>query len=324
MIPPAGRDVRCDSCGTVWFERPTPETAVVETVELAPGEVALIPGTRAIAKALPQLPSWAGFRSGRADERAPVPLMVARLRDAVDLKRAAAFAKALPLDAMARGLADTWTDFLTIERRREAPQAPLLLISPGDAAAQKVRARVRGRALNRLTPRRSVAWAAWVLAVFALLQHTVIDPARLHDLWPRTERVYAWFGAPEAAAIQVTDVSSRYAVSLHGPVLEVRGTVRNDGAAPVVPHLRLTAADLPGADAATAAVPEVPPGGTRPFVLRAQLPAGVPTETLVLHADAQPIAAPLAAPARLAGGLPPGRAIRSSAGIDLLAAARKD
>ncbi|MEM9233160.1 MAG: hypothetical protein AAGA69_02850, partial [Pseudomonadota bacterium] len=173
---------------------------------------------------------------------------------------------------------------------RQAPdQEPL---NEGTTAALKFRERIRARERNRLTPMRCVGWSAWVLAAVSLVV-VLGDRDLMERTWPKSADAYAiLLGAPEIpATLQLENVTTRYALSLEGPVLEIRGTVVNVGEAPVLPLLELSVDGQPVVAQEAVAISEVsvPVRGERPFVVRAMVPEGSSRADIRLSAGEQTV-----------------------------------
>lgn len=150
-------------------------------------------------------------------------------------------------------------------------------LNQGMDAALKFRDRIRARERNRLTPLRRLGWSVWIMMV-AAIGVALSDRELMEAVWPDTTRAYARvFGAPEnPAALELKGVSTRYAQSFEGPVLEIRGTVVNAGTIPALPllELRVDGEVLADYQAVSLSDVTVPVRGERPFVVRAMVPEG--------------------------------------------------
>ncbi len=164
-------------------------------------------------------------------------------------------------------------DFPTGQRqRRRAPRT-------GADAAAAFRHRARVQAVNRLTPVRAAGWALWAGTLAAVAIGLGTFRPQIEEMWPRASFAYAAvLGVPAAQpGLRVVDVESRYALSTHGPVLELRGRVVNDAQEQKLPALWFVADGPNGAltkePVHLTDVP-LPRGGERPFIIRAQIPEG--------------------------------------------------
>lgn len=171
-------------------------------------------------------------------------------------------------------------------------------LNDGTDATLKYRERIRARERNRLTPMRRLGWSLWILALSAVTVN-ICDRDLMEELWPQSGKLYAaLFGARDVTApLELKNVTTRYAQSIEGPVLEIRGTVINSGATPVMPLLELSVDGEVLADYGAVSLSEVtvPVRGERPFVVRAMLPEGT------ARADIRMLAGAPAQPAETGG-----------------------
>lgn len=160
--------------------------------------------------------------------------------------------------------------------------------TPGSKAAARFRARARSRARNRLTPTRIFGWVLWASSAASIAVVAVTQQAWVQDQWPRTARAYDWFTPDVGPEVTLADVRTRYAESPAGPILELRGTLINESAAPILPHLSLTTQAKVGEDqvqSISISHAPVPSRGERPFVIRAKLPEGTVRAQLAYAPD---------------------------------------
>ncbi|MGV6819891.1 MAG: zinc-ribbon domain-containing protein [Parvularcula sp.] len=148
-------------------------------------------------------------------------------------------------------------------------------VPPGNAAAQAFRHRAKAHYRNRLTPGRSVGWIAYAASVAVLSVGFFTFQKPIEEAFPASAKIYARLTPAPERPLSVSGLSTRYVQSLSGPVLEIRGTVENSGQEAVIPAMALTAVtpsgDMPR-PLSISSTP-LPSGGSRPFVVRAQLPA---------------------------------------------------
>lgn len=156
-------------------------------------------------------------------------------------------------------------------------------VPPGNKAAQNFRDQSRERDRNRLTPLRVAGWGAWAAGIAATGHLILTDRALVETVFPPSATLYARLSAPEPAAMQLTDIATRYVESTVGPVLEIRGTVVNQGDDQSVPTFELAATGAAGTQRQPLAMSDVPlpSGASRPFIVRAQVPEG--TDQAALH-----------------------------------------
>lgn len=158
-----------------------------------------------------------------------------------------------------------WRD--SRDRARAAP--------PGNAAAQAFRHRARTHYRNRLTPLRALGWLAYAASVAILSVGFFAFQRPIEAAFPASSKIYARLIPTPEGPLSVRGLSTRYVQSLSGPVLEIRGTVENKGRDAVIPAMALTAVTPAGEVPRPVSISTtpLPSGGSRPFVVRAQLPA---------------------------------------------------
>ncbi|WOI53644.1 zinc-ribbon domain-containing protein [Parvularcula sp. LCG005] len=314
-IPPEGRDVHCASCGAVWFERGVvADTLDIEReeqmarhlaqraeVELAEQILSALAPRQGVQAALATSEASIGDATSKADDQsaateasetaqpaAPREQEGSRTALAIEDKRSVSApvpsSKAITIDMprtpasaeqrsaielVQYALKRRWR----IGRRRRPSQRD---IPPGQAAAERFRAQIRARNLNRMTPLRAIGWSAWAATIVVTLGVLTQFREPVQSVWPRLSNAYALFEPTPVSPVRLSDVKARYAQSTHGPVLELRGTLINEGKEDILPELKLASLDNGRTFSSPVRVSSVPipRGGERPFVIRAQVPAG--------------------------------------------------
>lgn len=327
-IPPGGREVACSACGCTWFEQGLVAELIDALAALDDPMVAL--GLAAPADAEPEVsarPAMAALSPPDAMTIAPPGSPVARI--AAEILAPAALAQmssaqmsgvAMPAGPLAstaltirpaapvvdldlsavRGAQPfgLWARWRAHRKAQAARQAPRAHISPGDVAAAAFRARQREAARNRLTPLRALGWTAWAATAAALALAVNVEQATVLRYFPEAASLYARLGPAEPTpTLALAGLQQRFAQSLHGPVLELRGVLINTADEPLPPALELTLDGPAGAVTQRVAISDVPipTGGERPFIVRAQVPAAT-ERAIVRVADGS-----AAAPARTDG-----------------------
>ncbi|MBB4658592.1 zinc-ribbon domain-containing protein [Parvularcula dongshanensis] len=305
-IPPGGREVRCSSCEKVWFERGqiaqviAAGAAAADVAPAAPvvrfGDEAL--PSQTVIDALYDGPARQGARAAEADD-APqdspargqqqalaivyaAPPTVARPAAAPnDPVPPAGEAMRILLRSLAQqvapavgGLARSVRILLAALRPAARTERPV----PKDEATRRARGAMRTKAANAMTPARFFGWTLLAATVASLTYVVVAAPDRVQSVFPPAGNLYAYLRPPAAApALSVEAALGRYALSDQGPAVSITGVVRNDGLDETFPRLVLTATGPAGSEAQVVPLPAVPlpPGGERPFAVRALLPEGV-------------------------------------------------
>lgn len=308
-IPPEGRDVSCSACGTVWFEpgaasdllqSASPSRAdfevaaeIVDRVwQGAALDTDLAAPPEPIATVAPgpldaRLPATTHHHAQTPPQTLPVPVTAARSSfGPEDPRPAPAPAQAqrpsggYVLRSVATSAARVFGSAVDAVKARVATDRADS--NPGHAAASKMRARVRYQVSNRLTPARLAGWSAWAMSV-ALFAALVGERDQIAASWPRAGALYERIWAKEGPTLVLTDVVSRHALSVDGPVLEVSGLVRNGGSVSQVPAVTLAVAGHSGREVRRPVrLSDAPlsPGDSRPFVIRAALPAAAVSASL--------------------------------------------
>lgn len=329
-IPPEGRDVRCASCGEVWYEY----GVTAEVLEETPGVTASISQEQldSVLAGSVHGPDMTSdivddvFASDLIESESPgggepyfddddilppeypfekiAPKQLAapqsRYEDAeppvytVPMQRDRIAGAVEEVTVRVRGQLETWwaqfQEWREVRRQEEAEPLP-----PGHQAAEQFRARVRAKQRNRMTPLRFLGWLSWVGSICGVVALIVLEREEIQAAWPATENFYALFeGAPSTPSIQIAGISSRYAESFDGPVLELRGQLINTGNDPVLPALELSAvgATEPFSERVTVTDVPIPKGGERPFIIRAQIPDGTRQAAIRVHAGDDDLRAP--------------------------------
>lgn len=314
-LPAGGREVECSACGTVWFEHGRMAHAVnagaagadvaavwpadvwsdvIDADFQAVGPSEARPAPAAAERDADPAPSPARDQQTALTVAYGVPAEGAEPQPATmpdDAAREAARLLALAAAARAKALRDRvlvlaghalGTVLHTVNRWRRRDGAAVHA-SPGDAAARATRARMRAKAANALTPARAAGWLLWCAAAAGVVLLMTAGRDVLQSAFPPAAKIYA-LGTPlpAAAGLKVTGDLKTYAMSSEGPAVLVAGTISNDGRSAMVPVLTMTVATPDGPAAQRVAIPPValPPGGERPFAVRALMPAGASGLTL--------------------------------------------
>ena len=302
-IPPEGREVACAECGSVWFERGVEATRralgaggadvagvpaqadrpagaqgdVIDADYAAVGDTAPRPAP-ATQAALPvaspararQAVLAAAFAEASGDEP-DAQEAVRVLRGVARRRLTAARETALAGLGIALGTA------LHVAARLRGKPPPERFATPGDLAARATRDRMRAAAANRMTPGRALGWTAWASASAALAFALVFEGPLVRAVFPPSAGLYALRAPPAAPpGLTVEAALGAYALSTQGPAVTVTGRVINAGGADAVPRVTLVATTRDGTEAQDVPLPQValPPGGERPFALRALVPDG--------------------------------------------------
>lgn len=298
-LPPGGREVECSTCGCVWFERGAMARAAAvgaagadvayagdfAYAEVIEAEFQAVGGTE--PRPLPQTaPIGADPQPSpaRAQQTALAVAYVPAVRPASDEAEAMRLLAAAATRRL-RALRDAGLTALGFAlgttlhaaaklRGRDAPRHPQ---TPGDAAARATRARMQARAANAMTPARALGWTAWTGTAASLAFVLTAKADAVREAFPPAANLYAMVATPPAPpGLRVRAELETYAVSSQGPAVMVAGVVVNAGAAEAVPQLTMTVATPQGPSAQAVALPAValPPGGERPFAVRALVPEG--------------------------------------------------
>ena len=302
-LPPGGREVECSACGTVWFERGAMAAAVAagaRGADVAGWDVidaefeAVEPSGSRPERPKPEAASPDAEPAPSPAREQQTALAVAYLPpDAVTPERqtesdAAREAARLLAGAARARLRSSRDRALTLAgiglgtlihltgrfRRTSAAPQP---VTPGDAAARETRARMRARAVNALTPARALAWLLWASVLGTAVFAVTTKRDAVEAVFPPAANLYALISPPDAPrGLTVRAELRAYAVSSQGPAVMVSGLVANEGASAFVPLVTLTAETGEGREAQVLPLPRValPPGGERPFAVRALVPEG--------------------------------------------------
>ena len=304
-LPPGGREVECSSCGAVWFERGMMAQAVnagaaAADLAMPVWDEVIDAEFKAVGATEPRpAPEPA------ADDAAPAPSPARDQQTALtvaygvsaaqstprhdpsgeEAAKEAARLAALAVSDVLRRLRDsalamagfalgTAHHVLARLRGRPAPERPA---TPGDAAANATRARMRAKAVNALTPARMVGWVAWTVVAGLIVFAVALKGDVVQRVFPPSAKLYSLMGPPPAAdGLTVTGGLDAYAVSSQGPAVMVSGVVANRGRADAVPLVTMTIETPDGPVSQAVSLPQVPlpPGGERPFAVRALVPPG--------------------------------------------------
>lgn len=150
-----------------------------------------------------------------------------------------------------------------------------------EKALKKARRRAEYRDKNRMTPLRAFGWSAWVAAVAGTIYAVVAYRDEIVKIAPSTADAYAVVGIeanPYGLAIE--DVRHRLAMSTGGAMIEITGSLKNDGDAVVeAPLLQAEAlgprGELLSRWTFTPSQAEVLNGASIDFSTRAPAPEGV-------------------------------------------------
>ena len=294
-LPPGGREVACSACGAVWFERGAMARAAAAG---AAGADVVFPGgdvieaefqpvgvTEPRPAPVPAEPDALPAPSPAKAQQTALTIAYEPVADDEEVAREAVRILAEAGQAKLRRARDRvigaagallGTALSAWSRRRD--QAAPKPATPGEAAARATRARMQARAVNAMTPGRALGWAVWAMASATVLFVLVAKPAQVQAVFPPSQKLYGAFAEPTAApGLRVGGTLRTYAVSSQGPAVMVAGVVSNDGAAALVPVVTMTVEGPDGATSQPVALPAValPPGGERPFAVRALVPEGV-------------------------------------------------
>lgn len=307
-IPPEGREVRCSACGSVWHEHGieaelldnneaslddssstlkslakmleahgvTPEMTLSEIEHF--GEAPPTPPPRPAAK-FNRSPKAIAPNRAMVISPPSATLPALASKHASDSTADAGSASTQDSRPASRALVDRikmqWSSWR--EARDQAKAVP-----PGNAAARAFRERAQMQARNRLTPVRAAGWVLWAGTAAILAWGGMTQVERVQSAFPASENLYARLMPAPQSPLAIVDLTTRYVESIAGPVLEISGTVINEGHRAEVPTLELLALDQDGAVPQPVSISPVPlpKGGTRPFVVRAQMPEGTTRASL--------------------------------------------
>ena len=161
----------------------------------------------------------------------------------------------------------------TATRREEEP-------TPQEKIVTNYRRKLRWQMKNRMTPLRLMSWVLFASVIPGLLFAGHKYRTDIMDRVPRTTALYAMIGLAPVSEVELIDVSHRYAMSDGGPVIELRGVIRNNGDQPLLaPQVSVGAYNWTGRKIDNWIV-DIPvralqPGMETPFIARAQAPVGV-------------------------------------------------
>ena len=100
-----------------------------------------------------------------------------------------------------------------------------------ERAMRKARRRAEAREKNRLTPWRAFGWSAWVAAVAGAAYAVVAYRDEIVKAAPTAADAYAVVGIEtDPYGLKIENVSHRLAMSTGGPMIEITGALRNQGA----------------------------------------------------------------------------------------------
>lgn len=105
-----------------------------------------------------------------------------------------------------------------------------------ERAIRKARRRAEAREKNRLTPWRALGWATLAVVfsgsafAFYLFRNDIVA------IWPKAAGAYAVVGVDASPyGLQIENVDHRFTMSTNGPMIEITGRLRNDGAGEAAP-----------------------------------------------------------------------------------------
>jgi predicted Zn finger-like uncharacterized protein len=150
-----------------------------------------------------------------------------------------------------------------------------------ERAVRTARRRAEAREKNRLTPLRAFGWSAWLAAVAGAAYALVVYRDDIVKIAPSAADAYAVIGIEaDPYGLKIDNVRHRLAMSTGGPMIEISGSLRNDGKVAVAAPLLQAEALGPRGEllsrwtfAPSAA--EVAGVGAVEFVTRAPAPEGV-------------------------------------------------
>jgi hypothetical protein len=103
-----------------------------------------------------------------------------------------------------------------------------------EKAVRKARRRAESRDKNRLTPWRAFGWSAWVAAVAGAAYAVVAYRDEIVKVAPSAAEAYAVVGIEtDPFGLKIENVRHRLAMSTNGPVIEITGSLRNQGVAAI-------------------------------------------------------------------------------------------
>ena len=310
-LPPGGREVACSACGCVWFERgrlaraaagacaadvayaPAPETEVIEAEYETVGETRERPAAPAAIAAPDDAaphpsPARAQQTTLTVAYAAPQASEAEATRLAAELLSQAAASRLRRLRDAGLTLAGTALGtLLHVTARLRGRPAPVRPTTPGDAAARDTRAKMRARAANAMTPARALGWTAWAGISTALVLALTMRAETVQALFPPAATLYALVTPPSAPpGLRVQGALGAFAMSSQGPAVTLTGAVVNEGDRDAVPQVTMTVQTPDGPLAQPVALPPValPPGGERPFTVRALVPEGSTAVALTVTA----------------------------------------
>ncbi|MEE9328994.1 MAG: zinc-ribbon domain-containing protein [Parvularculaceae bacterium] len=153
-------------------------------------------------------------------------------------------------------------------------------ITPQEKIVTNYRRKLRWQMKNRMTPLRLMSWLLFASVIPGLLFAGHKYRTQIMDRMPRTTALYAMIGLAPVSKVELIDVSHRYAMSDGGPVIELRGVIRNNGDHPLLaPQVSVGAYNWTGRKIDNWIV-DIPvralqPGMETPFIARADAPVGV-------------------------------------------------
>ncbi len=161
-----------------------------------------------------------------------------------------------------------------------------------EKAVRKARRRAEARDKNRLTPWRAFGWSAWVAAVAGAAYAVVAYRDEIVKVAPSAADAYAVVGIEtDPAGLKIENVRHRLAMSTGGPIIEITGSLRNQGVEAIdAPLLQAEALGPRGELLArwtfTPEEPTVSGEGAIEFMTRNEAPDGV-AEVALSFAPAQ-------------------------------------
>ncbi len=260
-----GLKAALDEAGLTKSE-PTKDVAVVQSDEATkPSETPTPEAAKPEGPILDQIPSE-GDASRQIKQLKEAAQTLTRVGTALVTTRVKSFAKKPVRVPLLAGPA------APKEEKAELP-APEKMV----AAYRK---NLRWKAKNRLTPLRAMSWLMLLSILPALCFGAYHYSDEVMATVPQTKALYAKFGLVPVLPVELDDLSHRYAMSNEGPVVELRGVIRNNGKeailAPQVAARTLAASggvlsefviDIP--------VRALQPGMETPFIARVGVPDGV-------------------------------------------------
>ena len=150
-----------------------------------------------------------------------------------------------------------------------------------EKALRKARRRAEYRDKNRMTPLRAFGWSAWIAAVAGTIYAVVVYRDDIVKIAPSTADAYAVVGIEtNPTGLAIEEVRHRLAMSTGGPMIEITGSLVNQGDSSVAAPLLQAEALGPRGELLsrwtfTPEQGEVENGGTVNFTTRAPAPEGV-------------------------------------------------